>query len=246
MNQIITFRIEGSYSPADMPLERLGEYLIALGELFGDQANVHFKDITAGSTIVRAEADHVVARKVIGRVNAVAAGDGSEALRKSYRKIDDMLHADNATGRIEVDGANVIFVDFAGRDRLEPLVYGPIRQPGVIDGEIVRIEGSDATVHVGVVDGARRYSLTAPAAMGRTLASHFRAGPIRFVGEGSWIRSDATGWELKRFMIDRVETLDSKPLSAIVDELRAIGSGDWAEHPSELADLRGGDKRAAH
>jgi len=38
------------------------------------------------------------------------------------------------------------------------------------------------TVHVGVMDGLRLYSLEAPAARAQELAAFFRAGPIRFTG----------------------------------------------------------------
>lgn len=79
-----------------------------------------------------------------------------------------MLRDDNAKGQL-VARDNVIHVDFQGRDRPEPLAYGPIKQFGSIDGEVTRIEGRDDTVHLGVRDGSRLYSLEAPANRGQHL-----------------------------------------------------------------------------
>lgn len=237
MRKEFTFRIAGSYSPDDIPLERLGEYLEALGELFGETANVHFGGLEAGSTVVRVAIDHVAVPKVEKRVRSIAAGDAPVVATKAFNQIDRMLREDNATGSIVGGPNNVIQVDFPGRDRPEPVAYGPIKQVGAIDGEIFRVEGRDATVHVGVMDGPRIYALEAPAAMGHHLAGQFRSGTVRFHGEGTWLRHGTGEWELKKFKIDRVETLDDAPLSDAIARLREIGPGDWSSVPEALADL---------
>lgn len=237
MEQSFTFRIAGSYSPDDIPLERLGEYLSALGELLGENANVHFGGISKGSTIVTARVDHVAVPKVTERVRSVAAGDAPAGARKAHARIDQMLREDNATGELFGGPNNVIRVDFAGRNRVAPPIFGPIKQLGIIDGEIYRVEGRDATVHVGVMDGPRSYSLEAPSTMGQQLAAHFRAGAVRFKGEGTWIRDENGEWQLRKFKIDAIEELDSAPASAAVAELRSIGAGGWAARPNAVKEL---------
>jgi hypothetical protein len=147
-----------------------------------------------------------------------------------------MLREDNATGELSGGQGNVIHVDFPGRDRPEPVAYGPVKQIGVIDGEVFRVEGRDATVHVGIMDGPRIYALEAPAAMGHDLAALWRSGTVRFRGEGTWYRHGLGEWELKRFKIDGFEVLDSSSLGDAIDRLRGIGSGDWAA-PGALSDL---------
>lgn len=241
-----TFRIAGSYKPGDIPMERLGEYLVALGDLLGEKSAVHFDRLTESSTVVHAKVDTAAMPKVEKRVRSVAAGEGSRGARNAYNRLDDMLRADNATGSLTGGDGNVIRVDFQGRDRPAELKYGPIKQMGTLDGEVVRVEGRDATVHVGIVDGTETYSLEAPEAMGRELASLFRIGTVRFHGEGSWLRHGDGRWELRRFKIDRIDSkLDRAPVKDVLEELRKIGSGGWATsrdpHGDLLAERNGGE-----
>ncbi len=234
-----TFRIAGSYGPADIPLERLGDYLTALGELFGEQAHVHFAGLSEGSTIVHARVDAVAMPKVEKRVRSVATGEAPKVAVKAFERLDDMLRDDDATGHLAGGGRNVIHVDFPGRNRPAPIPYGPIKQASSIDGEVFRVEGRDATVHVGIMDGGETFSLEAPAPMGQALAALFRTGTVRFHGEGTWFRYGDGRWELRRFKIDRIEDdLDRSPISAAVAQLRAAGSGDWRGSPDPIGDLR--------
>lgn len=234
-----TFRIAGSYSPADIPLERLGEYLTALGELFGEAAHVHFGGLSEGSTLVHARVDEVAAPKVERRVRAVAAGDAPKAATKAFERLDDMLRDDNATGHLAGGDSNVIHVDFPGRNRPEEIPFGPIKQLGSLDGEVFRVEGRDATVHVGIMDGTEIFSLEAPVAMGKELAGLYRDGIVRFHGEGTWYRHGDGRWELRKFRIDRFEgDLDAAPVSDAIARLRAAGPGRWADSPDPLGELR--------
>ncbi|MCD1591242.1 MAG: hypothetical protein ABJF09_12375 [Qipengyuania citrea] len=238
MSNEFTFRIAGSYKPDDIPMERLGEYLVALGDLLGETGSVHFQGLTESSTVVHATVENAAMPKVEKRVRLVAAGEGPHGARKAYKRLDDMLRDDNATGHLVGGEGKVIRVDFQGRNRPAELTYGPIKQMGSLDGEVIRVEGRDATVHVGVLDGTETYSLEAHESMGRELAALFRIGPVRFHGEGSWLRHADGHWELKRFKIDRIEkNLDRASLSEVFGQLRAIGSGDWSSSSDPIASL---------
>lgn len=227
MDQEFTFRISGSYSPEDIPLERLGEYLKALGELFGERANVHFRSLETGSTVVRAVVDHAAVPKVQARLHCIATGDAGPTLAKAYDRIDALLRDDNATGEIADASGKVIHVDFAGRTRVEQVAYGPIKQQGTLDGIVFRVEGRDATVHVGIMDGGKSYSLEAPESMGKQLATLFRAGPVRFRGTGTWYRQGNGEWDLRKFVIDGFDLLDDGPLSVAIADIRAAPASDW-------------------
>lgn len=229
MDREFTFRIAGSYSPDDIPLERLGEYLKALGELFGERADVHFKNLEPGSTVVRAVVEHSAVPKVEARIKSAGAGDGNATLAKAYEKLDSLLRDDNATGEIADAAGNVIYVDFPGRNRVERVAYGPVKQQGTLDGVVFRVEGRDATVHVGIMDGDKSYSLEAPASMGQRLAALFRAGPVRFRGNGTWYRTGDGTWDLRRFTIDGFEELDDAPLSATIASIRGGPASDWRQ-----------------
>lgn len=238
MPRTFTFKIDGAYSPETIPLERLGEYLEALGELLGETANVHFAGLEHGSTIVKAVVNEVAAPKVDRRVRRVAARDASPKAHKAFKRLDDLLFNDNATGTLRAEGANVIRLDFCGKDRPTPITYGPVKQVGSIDGTVVRIEGKDQTVHIGVIDGPHSYSIEAPAAMGQELALLFRNGVYRFQGEGTWLRHGNGQWELKRFKLDRFEELDSRPVTDVIEQLKQVGPGDWGIEQDPSAKLR--------
>lgn len=227
MDHEFTFRISGSYSPDDIPLERLGEYFKALGELFGERANVHFRSLELGSTVVRAVVDHAAVPKVQARIQCIATGNAGPALIKAYERVDALLRDDNATGEIADASGQVIHIDFAGRQRVEKVAYGPVKQQGTLDGVVFRVEGRDATVHVGIMDGEKSYSLEAPAAMGKQLAALFRAGPVRFRGVGTWYRSGSGAWDLRKFVIEGFDELDDGPLSAAIADIRAAPASDW-------------------
>lgn len=238
MSNTFTFRIAGSYTPATIPLERLGEYLVALGALLGEGANVHFDRLTESSTVVHAKVEPPAVPKVERRIRSVATGEADAATMKAAALIDDMLRDDNATGRLSGGEGNVVFVDFAGRNRPTPVPYGPIKQLGVIEGEVFRVEGRDETVHVGIMDGTKTFKLIAPAHMGQELASLFRGGLIRFHGEGTWFRHADGNWELRRFKIDRFEAqLARGPLRQAIEGLRTAGIGDWRNAADPIAQI---------
>lgn len=233
-----TFHIDGSYKPSDLPLERLGEYLVAMGLLLGETANVHFDRLTEGSAIVHALVETPAVPKVERRMRSIARGDAPADVAKAFRRLDDMLRDDNAVGRLSSGGENVIHVEFAGRNRPAASSFGPIKQIGVIEGEVFRIQGRDDTVHVGIMDGTRTYKLEAPSSMGHELAALFRAGIARFHGEGTWYRHESGEWELKRFKIENVaRNLRAEPITGAVAALRAIGAGDWSKMSDPLREI---------
>jgi hypothetical protein len=55
MNGEYRFRIEDSYTPATLPMERLADYIAVLARLLGDQANVHFRGVEHGSAVLVAD-----------------------------------------------------------------------------------------------------------------------------------------------------------------------------------------------
>jgi hypothetical protein len=115
------FTIEDSFTPETLPMERLGEYVAALAKLLGEQANVHFRGIEAGSAVVVATIDPPAQPKVRERVIAVRDGVGPSDARKAFADLDDMLRKDNATGSLSDDAGGVV-IPFPGRNRPEPLV----------------------------------------------------------------------------------------------------------------------------
>jgi hypothetical protein len=222
------FVIADSFTPETLPMERLADYVAALAKLLGKQASVHFRSIEPGSAVLVASIEPPAQPKVRERVAAVRDGYGPTDARKAFTDLDEMLRKDNATGVLS-DGAGGIVVPFPGRDRPEPLVYGPFREDGTIDGQLIRVGGKDETVPVHLRDGAIIHTgLVCTPEIARRIAPHLYGPPLRVRGTGTWVRTGAGVWELQRFRINDFEVLDDAPLLTVVGNLRKVKGSDWS------------------
>ncbi len=241
------FTIADSFTPETLPMERLAEYVAALAKLLGEQANVHFRSVEAGSAVLVAAIDPPAQLKVRERVVAVRDGGGPGDARKAFADLDEMLRKDNATGALS-DGATDVVIAFPGRNRPEPLAYGPFRQDGTIDGQLIRVGGKDETVPVHLRDGAIIHTgLVCTPETARKIAPHLYGPTLRLHGTGAWFRTGAGGWELRSFRINDFEVLDDAPLLEVVGALRKVKGSDWSTVPDPVRALlaeRHGDEGA--
>lgn len=236
MNGFYSFHIHESYSPATIPMERLAEYMAALARLLGETASVHFDEVIEGSTAVQARVDEPAQPKVRERVESVRSGVAPADVRKAFDELDEMLRRDNAYGALE-DGSAVI-IPFPGKRRPEPVIYGPFRQEGTLDGQVYRLGGEDETKHVHIRDGKRRFScLTATEAMAIRLREHLFGAVLRFHGVGTWFRHDNGTWELKAFRVADFEELEDAPLETVVERLRKAGPGELGQSADPVSRL---------
>jgi len=221
------FSIAGSFSPTTLPMARLGAYVVALARLLGEPQDVHFLGVEAGSTVLVATIDPPAENKVRERVIAVRDGGGPSEARKAYAEIDDLLREDGASGALQDDAATVV-IPFPGRNRPEPLVYGPFREAGTIDGQLIRVGGKDETVPVHLRDGAVIHTgLNCTPEIARRIASHLYGRQLRVHGVGTWFRTGDGVWELRSFRISDFEVLDEAPLTEVVDRLRRVQGSEW-------------------
>ncbi|HET9904657.1 MAG TPA: hypothetical protein VFQ27_13260 [Xanthobacteraceae bacterium] len=241
------FTIANSFTPETLPMERLAEYVAALAKLLGEQDNVHFRGIEAGSAVLVATIDQPAQPKVRERVLAVRDGGGPSDARKAYGDLDEMLRKDNATGTLS-DEAGGVVIPFPGRSRPEPLVYGPLREDGTIDGQLIRVGGKDETVPVHLRDGAIIHTgLICTPEIARRIAPHLYGPTLRVHGTGTWFRTGAGVWELRSFRISDFEVLDDAPLLEVVGKLRKVKGSDWSAVPDPVRTLlaeRHGDEGA--
>ena len=129
----------------------------------------------------------------------------------------------------------------AARARPEPVVFGPFRQDGTIDGQVIRVGGRDETVHVHLRDGPVIHtSLYCTTELARRIALHFMGPTLRLHGAGSWFRAATGEWELRSFKITDFEILDDAPLLTIVQNLRAVRGSEWREVPDPVRELLAG------
>jgi hypothetical protein len=227
-------RIESDLSPETFPMGRLADYLSSLAKLLGQPSNVHFEDRLSGSSILVARVDDVVVSDVRERIQGVTTGLGPKDALKAYNEIDALLRQDNATGTL-VDEFEGIVIPFPGKARPEPIVFGPFKQDGTFDGQVIRVGGTDDTVPVHLRDSdAIHTHLHASPEVARRIAQHLLGPTIRVHGTGTWFRNGDGTWELKSFKIADFELLSEESLSDVVRNIRKAGGSQWNEVPDPV------------
>lgn len=244
--QEYSFTINGGYTPETIPLERLGEYMAALARVLGEETYVHLDSIRAGSVALTIKVDEPAQPKVRERIYSVRNGIASADVEREVERVDEMLRRDNASGSL-ADGQGVV-IPFPGRNRPEPVVYGPFRQQGTIDGEVYRIGGKDKSKHINIHSGDEDVSvLYASEQVAMRLRHHLFGGALRFKGEGTWFRHGDGSWELRNFRVDDFEELGDASLLETVARLRAVPGHALGDDPVAftLAQRSGIDGEAA-
>jgi hypothetical protein len=235
MVTVYRFKIADSWSPATLPMQRLAEYMAEFAKLLGQSEHVHFEAIEASSAVLAAKVDEPARPNVQERIGSLRAGTAPEDVRKAARRLDDFLAADNARGALYGDNDNVILIPFAGKDRPKPIVFGPFREEGSLEGQIVSIGGEDETIHVHLRDGDIVHTkLVATIEIARKLAPYFLGPIIRVHGTGTWVRHGDGVWELRSFRIVTFDPLDETPLTKVVEKLRAVKGNEWDSVPDPV------------
>lgn len=231
------FRIDGPYTPETLPMQRLAEYASALATLLGEEANVHLAGVEQGSAVLVASVDASAQAKVQARVLRIRNGDAPADAQKAFQQLDDLLRADHATGSL-VSDSDAVIVPFPGRERHEPPVFGPFKQDGTIDGQVIRVGGRHATIPIHLRDGAVIHSgLYANAEIARRIAQYYLGPTLRVHGTGTWYRMGGGCWELRSFKIADFQVLDDAPLDEVVQRLRRVQGSTWNEVPDPVRSL---------
>ena len=226
-----------AYSPDTLPMARLAEYMAALARLFGEVERVHFVRLEPGSTVLVQVVEPEAVPQVSHRIRALERGKAPADAIKAFNTLNGYLAADNATGSLRAsEGAEV--VRFPGRERKEPIAFGAFKQPGVLDGVLIRVGGLDDTVPVHLQDGRAVHICNATRDMARRLAVHLYGPTLRVQGEGRWERDAHDGWLMKRFNITAFEQLEDVPLNQVADRLRTVEGSGWRNIDDPAAELR--------
>ena len=222
------------YTRDTLPMARLAEYLADLAILLGERDSVHFIRVDVGSAVLVQTIDSPAQPKVRERVQAIRDGGGPSDARRAYRGIDDRLAKDNATGNLSETETSVL--QFPGRNRVQPQLFGPCNQTGELTGVVVSLGGRRDPVPVTLLDGEQTFVCRAPRDMARRLAQHLFVDTVRVSGTGRWVRNSDGEWNLKVFRIQDFRALDSAPLTEGLDRLRkAHEQSDWALFDDPIA-----------
>jgi hypothetical protein len=229
------FKID-AYSPETMPLSRLAEYLKDLSALFGEDKNVHLIRIEKSSTVPVVLVDREAEPKVRERLSAVVRRDGPPEAMRAAAEIDEKLRKDNAIGKVLAPtGDNLI--TFPGRNRVEPLTYGPFNQAGIIIGKPILVGGKNDPVPVHLEGKDGTYDCLARRELARKIAPHLFTTYIKAEGIGRWTRHSTGEWEMVKFMIKDFSPVEDISLRDIIQKLRAVPA-KWKEKEDPLGELR--------
>lgn len=237
MSREYSFRIADSYTPETLPMGRLAEYLDAFARLLGESSGVHLDTVRAGSAVLVAKIDEPAQPKVGDRLERIKRGDGAKDAVKAFDDLDELLRMDNATGQL-MDADSAVIIPFPGRDRAAPLSFGPFKQDGSLEGQVIRVGGTDDTVPVHLRDGEIIHSglFTVPE-IARRIIQHYLGPTLRVHGTGTWFRDADGKWELRSFKITDFEVLDEAPLGEVVGNVRAVEGSKWNEVPDPVKQL---------
>lgn len=225
------------FRPETIPMERLGEYLVALAKMLGDKGDVHFERLETGSTVVVHRVEDEVAPEVEERIEQVAHGTADVVYLNAYRDLNAMLKADDAVGEITREEGGAKLLAFPGKHTPEPPKPQMVTQIGTIDGVVIKLGGKDATVPVMIQDGDKIYRCNTTRAVARDLGKHLYGRELRLSGKGEWLRPESGSWTLHRFDIADFIELDDTPMADLVEKLRE-SPGSWGEGGDAWEEIR--------
>lgn len=232
------FKID-AYTPETFPMASLAAYMGYLADLLGEKEHVHFVRLEPGSTVLVQRIDRESAPKVRDRIRALSPSEGrgaDDALR-AFKNINLCLADDNATGQLYGDGGAQI-IRFPGREQPQPLTFGAFRQPGRLDGILIRVGGKGESVPVHLEDEGAVHKCSATREVARRLAPYLFETPLRVHGTGRWERDAEGAWQLNRFDITDFETLDDSPLGVVLARLRQVPGSEWRAVDDPHAELQ--------
>lgn len=235
-NEHYRLRIK-NFTPENIPMSRLAEYMLRFATLLGERSSVHFEKIETGSAQVVARVEKPATHIVKERLEKATKGIGPAEVMRAVREIDDLLQADNSSG--ELTGPNKTnIIQFPGITRPIPPTYGPFKEQSFLDGQIIRIGGKGDTIPVHLLQGDRTHICSTSVELSKELSQYYREGIVRVFGIGKWFRTKDGTWQLQDFWIDDYEILDTKPLNETRKELQTAGPTGWADVVDPLTDLK--------
>lgn len=238
MSKCYTLYIK-AYTPETIPMARLAQYMQNLAAMLGQEAGVHFHTLKPGSTQIVTRIDHEEVPKVAANLERVKRGDGSPEANKAQAEIDRLLAEDNAVGFVyEDENQSAEIIAFPGVTRPRPVVYGPFKQEGSLDGILISVSGADETVHLQLQNGSLKYTgIDTNRDTARRLAKHMYE-PIRIFGVGRWLRDEEGNWVLKKFRVESFNVLAPDDLRDAVEKIRSIEGSEWKEMDDPVSVLK--------
>ena len=226
--ELLSFHID-AFTPDNLPMDRLAEYLSCLADLYGSKDKVHFQTVSKGSAVLQVNIEQDAYPKVVQRVSSLKTNSDVRDAYKAFNAIDEMLRADNATGFIASKNKSNI-IEFPGRTKkLEPIVH--ITQVLEIDGVVIKIGGKDDSIPVLIKspDGELYHCQINGQERAKELSKHYLGEILRLSGDAKLERHPIEGWTVKTLNIKHFEPIADVSLTESFHALRNIDSIGWKD-----------------
>ena len=221
-DRTVTFKLNGK-RPDDFTIDRLAQYLSVLGDLVGSPGKVRVRKLMPGSVKVELAVEYGHYPKLIDRLtSAKNPAKAPASMRRTVEQLQGML-TDDHVKNVEVLAGKTKLFFLRGYARDSGQVVGPVIQRLAIRGQVIGLEGKDATKHVRIAEYATGREVRGEfrdADMASKLTTHLWGEVIELSGTARLLRNPDGTWELKAFKVDDVQPLDATKPSDFVRSLR--------------------------
>lgn len=221
------FKLNGK-RPEDLPIERLAQYMRVLSDLVGPSEKVRVRGITASSVKFAVAVDPSHYATLVERMATAKNPDrASSTVTKAVRQLEKMVTEDNVTAEFSAGRTRLLYL--RGYARETGAVLGPLAQRYSVRGQIIGLEGRDATKHVRLLEYGTGQELRGDfrsAELGRLLTQHLWGAVVELSGAARLLRYPDGRWELQSFHIDTVTELEVTRISDVVRALQGPLAGE--------------------
>ena len=229
------FKMDG-WTPEEIPMERLAEYMGDLAKLLDSKQRVHVVGIKSGSVEVVMDVDESHKEEIKQRAYNAGQGKGQRQSKAAFRRISERLYKDGKEGRLSCDGETILC--FPGEQPSPELRISPFEKESSFDGRVISVGGGDNLVRVQLLSGNDKINCLVERNMAKELAAHLFGGELRVSGTGQRFRDAKGKWKFKQFTITSFEILDTTPLTVLVERLRSLPGNGWEELEDPWEELR--------
>jgi hypothetical protein len=221
--ELLEFVIKESYTPANLPMARLAEYLADLATILGEKDCVHFVELREGSASVVHAVEHAAIPKVRAHISRAQVKDADPEVAGAFERIDHRLRADNAFAILRpVSQPESRLLYFPGVSRPIDEEYGPFYEQSQLYGVPIAVGGKKNIVNVNLQDGEVVHYCEATRELALQIAPLMFNHHLRVLGIGRFVRDADARWVMKGFRISQFDKLDARPLAETVERLRAV------------------------
>lgn len=230
--------IECEYSPKNIPMEKLAQYMDVFAKILGDESYVRFSAIEDGCVAIAASIEAQFKPEVDKRLASINFKTHNQKLAQLVAKLNFLLDQDNADAFIKPKGESVII---AFKHHSKQPSFGPLHEDCTLEGRLIDLGGLDETINITLRDGTNDWKCETSRTIALQMREHLLEDTIlRVHGHALWIRTHTGEWRIaprKRFWINNFEMLEKKGVLSTIKALQTIGIGEWRKFPDPIKEL---------